>query len=312
MCLISFSKTLEHEGNAKMKHFNGSPVWANIVITDGCSHKCVWCYGAFYEHNNIMTDSDFKSLSEKLLDMGIKQVTISGGEPMESPYFEKIIKLAFEKGFKVHVATHGEHITEADLPLFLSYVDQVQFNFQGSKRHDSVHKVKGSYTKQVNAIKILSDAGVKTVSMTTIGKYNVNDLDSIFSEADALGVSRIRMSDVNGRGLPWRKMDVQELFDKATNSANKLGYKYVHSYDPDYKGDTGVGCMYQENLFIDIKPNSVVKYCGTVQGEHDIVDLKTDVTAKEALKAIKEYNKNFACDTCASRDYNDIQIEAVA
>ena len=145
--------------------------------------------------------------------------------------------------------------------------------------------------------------------MTTIGKYNVNDLDAIFAEADSLGVTRLRMSDVNGRGLPWRKMDVKELFDKATKSANKLGYNYVHSYDPDYKGDTGVNCMYQENLFIDIKPNSVVKYCGTVEGSHDIVDLKTDVTAREALAAIKVYNKKFDCDKCASREYNDLELE---
>lgn len=308
MCLVSFSKELSHEGNKKLENFNGSPVWAYVQITDGCSHGCSWCYGAFYQHNNQMSFDDFDKLTDKLIALGIKQITISGGEPMEHPKFKEIVELGADKGFVIHVATHGEHINESNYDIFINSVDQVQFNYQGSKHHDNVHKVE-SYDKQVAGMRALHTLGVDTVAHTTIGRYNLNNVEEIFNEADEIGVKRIRVTDVTGRGLPWKKVDTIEIFDTAKKHAGNLGYNYVHSYDPEYEGDTGVGCVQQSGLFLDIKPNSVIQYCGAVVGDHDIIDLKKDYTPKEVLDAVKAYNKKLSyCGCMAREDENSLSV----
>ena len=176
---------------------------------------------------------------------------------MEHPQFKEIVELGADRGFVIHVATHGEHINESNYDIFLNNVDQVQFNFQGSRHHDKVHKVK-SYDKEVAGMKALNALGIDTVAHTTIGRYNLNNVAEIFNEADEIGVSRIRVTDVTGRGLPWKKVDTIEIFDTAKKHAGKLGYKYIHSYDPEYKGDTGTGCIQQEMLYLYIKPNSMI------------------------------------------------------
>jgi len=309
MCLVSFSKTLEHEGNKKLEEFNGKPVWAYVQITDGCSHGCSWCYGAFYEHNNQMSLSDFDSLTDKLVMLGIKQITISGGEPTEHPDFNKIVEISYSKNFVVHVATHGGNINDSNIDVFRK-VDQVQFNYQGSKRHDKIHKVE-SYKDQVKAMKRILSLGVDVVAHVTVGKYNLSDLSTVFKEASDIGATRLRVTDVTGRGLPWKKVDTIELFDTAKENAAELGYNYVHSYDPDYRGDTGVGCVQQSGLFIDIKPDSVIQYCGAVVGNHDIIDLKKNYKEEEVLKAIKKYNKKLSCVSCAARETIPEPLEVV-
>ena len=173
MCLVSFSKELNHEGTKKLEGFSDSPVWAYVQITDGCSHGCAWCYGAFYQHNNQMSLEDFDKLTIKLKALGIKQITISGGEPMEHPQFKEIVELGADKGFVIHVATHGEHINESNYDIFLNNVDQVQFNYQGSRHHDKVHKVK-SYDKQVAGMKALNALFCLVFLRRYLASYTLN------------------------------------------------------------------------------------------------------------------------------------------
>jgi MoaA/NifB/PqqE/SkfB family radical SAM enzyme len=262
MCLISFSKKESYSSKEKVDKFDGNPKWGYIDITSKCSHGCAWCYGGFNEDlNSEMSIKDFKNVLAKLKVMGVTQISITGGEPTEHPQFLDFIREA-TKGFMVHVCTHGDWNQNYALELSKTGVSQVQFNYQGSKRHDNVHQVLGSYLKQVNSIKQSIKAGLETVCTVTIGAYNLGDIDAIFKEISDFGVDRIRIWEATGKGNKWRKdKEAKEIFDKCKYSASKLGFNFIQSYDPEMNGDVNAHCPAQMKMFMYINSKSELIFC---------------------------------------------------
>ncbi len=295
MCLVTFSKTPEHSGTVKfINRKENHPVWAYISIIDSCSHKCSWCYGNYNDHEfDIMSEEQFDIITDKLLEIGVKQITFSGGEPTEHPQFLDLVKIANDKGFHIHIATHGEWMDQELIDNLLVYenVSQVQMNFQGLKRHNLIHG--NGHKEQIRAFKLLAPTRIETVATITVGAYNIKDIDTIMQEADSLGVTRIRVIDATGRGVKWRKMDLIDLFDTCKAAAGRLGYKYTLSYDPVYEGDYTIPCLQLSNAFMDIDTKGKLQYCGAVLPNIKIIDF-LEHSPTEILKAYQLTNALYA------------------
>jgi len=266
MCLVSFSKEKSYSANKKLKGFDNTPKWAYIEITNACSHKCAWCYGEFnLDKADYMSVSEFEIVLEKCLDIGIKQVTISGGEPTEHPDFEEFMSLAC-MDFDVHIATHGGWAQDWSGLMMINGVEQVQFNYQGSKRHDGVHQVE-SYARQVESMKAVKNVGIDVVGTVTVGEYNIKDVGSIFKELDALGVSRLRVWEATGYGTSFMKnREAKEVFEVCRDEARILGYDFSQSYDPAFERDKPFA-NFKTDTASDIKQSYIdymnSKNCGT-------------------------------------------------
>jgi len=260
MCLISFSKNKEY--SSKTKVLENKLTWAVVDLTSKCSHKCSWCYGSFdINEGHHVTLEDFKVTLNKLKELRIKQISLTGGEPTEHPDIIKMVELA-TKDFMVHITSHGDWDRNYAEDFVRLGVKQIQFNYQGSKRHDNVHQVLGSYLKQLSAIKQSVKAGLETVCTVTVGAYNLKDISVIFNEINDLGVSRLRIWDVTGRGNKWRKdKEALEIFNKSKEAAAELGFTYVQSYDPDFVGDVGTRCPPLSKVGIYVDASSSLVFC---------------------------------------------------
>jgi MoaA/NifB/PqqE/SkfB family radical SAM enzyme len=305
MCLVSFSKEKSYSSKNKLKDFDNTPKWAYIEITSACSHKCAWCYGEFnLEQWDYMSVSEFETVVDKCLAIGITQITIGGGEPTEHPDFEEIMSIACME-FDVNIATHGDWKQDWSGLMMLNGVKQVQFNYQGSKRHDGVHKV-DSYHTQVQSMKAVKAVGIDVVGTVTVGAYNLKDIGEIFSELVALDVSRLRVWEATGYGNKFRKdKSAREIFEACQVEASKLGYTYTQSYDPDFEGDVGVACPSLSKLYMYIKADSGLVFCGIVPSERDkpFANFKTN-TANEIRQSYMEYMDSKSCGSayCMARD----------
>jgi MoaA/NifB/PqqE/SkfB family radical SAM enzyme len=295
MCLVTFSKTPSHSGTVKLlNREENKPTWAYISIMESCSHKCSWCYGNYKENEfGAMPIETFETVTDKLLEMGMKQITFSGGEPTEHPEFLKFVEIANNKGFHIHIATHGEHLDQKMIDKLLEFENfsQVQMNYQGKKRHDQIHGQ--GLEEQLRAFELLKPTRIETVATITVGAYNIKDIDIIMKEADELGVTRLRVIDATGRGVIWRKMDLIELFDTCKAAAEKLGYKYVLSYDPEYEGDITVPCLQLSNLYMHIDPQGRLQYCGAVLPQEKLADFNTE-SIDEIMNSYYETNNHHA------------------
>ena len=304
MCLVSFSKEKSYSSKQKVDKFDGLPKWGYIDITSKCSHGCAWCYGGFNEDlNSEMSLNEFRTVLSKLKVMGLHQITITGGEPTEHPQFLEFVAEA-TKDFMVHVCSHGDWTQDWAKDLAKLGVSQIQFNYQGSKRHDNVHQVLGSYLKQVTAIKQSIKAGVETVGTVTVGAYNLKDIDSIFKEMSDLGVSRLRVWEATGKGNKWRKdKEAKEIFDICKNSASALGFNFVQSYDPDIVGDVNAHCPAQMQMFMYINSASELIFCPATDQllNKPIASFKED-TYQAIQNKYSAFMSSLSSGTCLARE----------
>lgn len=278
MCLVSFSKVKEYSSKTKLDVFSGRPLWAYINITSQCTHKCRWCYGGFNGNlSDEMPYADFLVILEKLKEIGISQVTLSGGEPTEHPMFREFVQATADHGFLAHVVTHGGTLAKHAAFLAAHGMKQVQVNYQGAELHDREHGVPGSYNAQQAGIREALRAGMEVTATITVGQFNMARIPKMFSELDAAGLDRFRIWESTGRGLPWRKsLEAGDIFRFCREEAARLGFTFVQSYDPEFEGDTGTRCPPMSNLFLHINTTGKLRFCPAVLHEPDVADFVSD------------------------------------
>lgn len=313
MCLVAFSKTNKYSAlkkiDAQRKQQITGPTWAYVVICDNCSHGCSWCYGGFDQdlHQHMLL-SDFETILDKLKEVGIQQITLAGGEPTEHPQFQEFVAATFERNFIIHVASHGEYIDEPLARFMASHgVSQVQLNWQGERHHDRVHRRPGSFAKAVTAGKVLLEKSIEVTATVTIGRYNIEHLDEIFTEAAELGVSRLRVWESTGRGNGHRKdLEALEIFTLARGAAAKLGYSHVLSYDPVFEGDVSIPCLQFSGLYMYIASTGWLEFCGAVEERVRYVNcLEPSVTGNHIRQKYLEMNSQLLNGNpayCPARD----------
>ncbi len=276
MCLVAFSKTPHYSALKKLENFEGRPRWAYIVITEKCSHACPWCYGEYNKGGTgEMSLENFRLLLEKLKNMNVAQITLSGGEPTEHPHFEEFIHLC--KDFHTHIASHGEHIDSSMSALLAENgVRQVQFNYQGKAHHDRVHRM-DSYESQLEAIRHMLAHGIEVAATVTVGKYNFSAIGEIFREVADLGVTRLRVWDATGVGKKFCDgLEVAEIFARCRREAAALGYVHCLSYDPSFEGDITIPCLQLAGLYMYVDAACRLRFCGAVKKGPLIADMLVD------------------------------------
>jgi MoaA/NifB/PqqE/SkfB family radical SAM enzyme len=301
MCLVSFSKTKDYSSKDKFSNWDKkSPVWAYIELTDYCSHNCAWCYGDFPNGTDkFLSINDYKNILEKLKIIGIRQLSIGGGEPTEHPQFDEILSITKAFNFKnVHLLTHGDNLNVDSLT---GIVDSVHFNYQGSEQHENVHGT--PYEAQLDSVLRVINSTVEATATITVGAYNIKSISEIVKEVSDIGFKRVRFWDASGVGEVFMKgMSPITALDQCAVVAKSNGFLHSHSYDPDYKkADINVSCCQASNLGMYIDNAGMVKFCGITKEDMFITDILSN-TANDVLESYVEYNSSFSCNTCIARE----------
>lgn len=77
---------------------------AILEVTSVCNFSCVHCYNTIEKRNTSF--ENIKLITNKLEDMGIIYVTLTGGEALIAPEFEKIYLYLKRKGFIITIFTN--------------------------------------------------------------------------------------------------------------------------------------------------------------------------------------------------------------
>jgi radical SAM protein with 4Fe4S-binding SPASM domain len=144
------------------EYFKDHPhlVSMQIEITSRCNERCVHCY---IPHQNKLYDME-ESLFYKALDqcreMGVLDLTLSGGEPMCHPHFADFLRKLKEYDFTVAILSN---LTMLNNEILAVMKEQHSFDVQTSlysmnpEIHDSITQMPGSFFKTRDAILRLID-----------------------------------------------------------------------------------------------------------------------------------------------------------
>ncbi|MFP3040274.1 radical SAM protein [Treponema primitia] len=139
------------------EHFKGKPHLTSLQVelTSRCNERCIHCY---IPHENKISDIDpglFRETLDQCRDMGLLNLTLSGGEPMLHPRFPDFLQTAKEYDFSINILSNltllnGETIAEMKANRLSSV--QVSLYSMNADIHDSITKMPGSFEKTKTAI----------------------------------------------------------------------------------------------------------------------------------------------------------------
>ncbi|MDR0272127.1 MAG: radical SAM protein [Clostridiales bacterium] len=157
------------------------PLTAVWEITMGCNLRCGHCGSSCEERlpDELSTDEAL-SLAEQIADMGLRWITLSGGEPLLREDLPQIVRKLSSRSVAVNIITNGWLLDFAMAEkLKRSGVSTVALSIDGTEEiHDSI-RTKGSFARIMNAIANLKHAGVKVGTVTTVSKINIHTLHGL-------------------------------------------------------------------------------------------------------------------------------------
>lgn len=138
-----------------------------------------------------LNNKEALQLCDELADLGLKFITLSGGEPFTRPDWHEIAKRLTKHGIVTNVISNGWFIDDRIIDLaFDAGVGTIAVSLDGNKElHDSIRK-KGSFDRVMNALEIMKKRNFFSSIVTTIMKHNLPLLPEIKNILKDKGVAQ--------------------------------------------------------------------------------------------------------------------------
>jgi len=172
------------------------PIYAQIHVTRRCNYRCSFC--AAWKSGSTgheMKVDDYKLLAEYLDKLGVRLITLGGGEPLLRKDIVEIARCFPPSHFIVRIQTNGALLLENDL---LDKLDDagikrytVSLDSLDSHEMDAVRGKEEAWKKAVNVLRVLGKkySFGHVVSSTAVTSRNIRQLPAILRFADTLGVA---------------------------------------------------------------------------------------------------------------------------
>lgn len=91
---------------------NRIPVKAQFEITEKCNFNCYYCYAKNLRKEDNLITEQVKKVIDKLYEMGVVIIELTGGEPLVREDFIEIIRYINEKEFIISMITNSSNFNE--------------------------------------------------------------------------------------------------------------------------------------------------------------------------------------------------------
>ena len=224
------------------------PIFCSFEITSRCNLRCTHCYIPLEHRKKI--DHNFQELSfqevcrilDEITDAGCFGIKFTGGEIFVRKDFLDIYRYAKSKGLLVNLYTNGTLINSSIVNVLEEWRPMlVEISLYGATEatYEKITGIKGSFSRCINSIHLLNEAGVNILLKTPIFSYNKHEIHLLKNFADSIGIDIILSPDIVARldsdsepcelNLPINeivKFKISDLStDKNASMKKRLGYK---------------------------------------------------------------------------------------
>jgi radical SAM protein with 4Fe4S-binding SPASM domain len=178
-----------------------TPAQVLIEATAACNLTCGHCLlSAGEQLPDELTASEFIVLLERLYDLGVKSVHLSGGEILTKEGWDTIADYCTER-FQSSILTNGILITEKIADKMIDY-QEVHISLYGkdAETHEKVSGVAGSFVRAVNGIELLTQRGIHVGASVLMVPWNLYQLEEIVRLASSLKCAVVRVGVVTPVG----------------------------------------------------------------------------------------------------------------
>ncbi len=189
-----------------------------IEVTYSCPLACIHCSSDATPENQASIPFP-KSLNivKEAIDLNIKKISFSGGEPLQYEGLDDIISLATSNGIEVTVYSSGniDPINERMKTLAAAGTSKIIFSIFGSQAssHELITRIHGSFKKTVTAIKAAQKTNLETEIHFVPLQCNYKELPRVIRIAKGLNVKIISILRFvpQGRGYLIKNQTLNKL-----------------------------------------------------------------------------------------------------
>jgi Fe-coproporphyrin III synthase len=143
----------------------------DIQITSKCNRKCSYCYALKAEDTEINIEK-FTNLVDGMVENGISNICISGGEPFLHDKIYEILKYCKNKFLKVAVSTNGDNYEM--IHKCIDFIDVIGLPIESydEAAHDAI-RGEGSFKNIIKIIEFISNMN-KNIAVR-VGTVHLNE-----------------------------------------------------------------------------------------------------------------------------------------
>ncbi len=180
-------------------------------ITLACCFSCAYCgsKGGKARENELST-AECLSVADQLADLGVRRVSMIGGEVFMRPDWREIAGRLTGRGVRVNIITNGFLFTEKLIgDLKKLRIESVSVSLDGPEEVHDRYRQKGSYARAVLALDVLLQAGIPVSVISTLNRENVELLPDLLSVLEKLPIYAWQlqacspMGNAANSGIPW-------------------------------------------------------------------------------------------------------------
>ena len=248
------------------------PETVNLAITDECACSCEYCSFASMrkEGKEKLSLEEWRSVIKQVQRLGASTISLTGGEPLESPDVMEIIKSVDPQFSQVILFTSGYLLEENAAELANAGLTSVivSINSAAAAEHDESKKYPGIHEKVVRGVKAAQKAGLLVGIAAVAYKEDLanGSIVALIEHAKELKVNQIIFFDAIPAGcyadnteVVWSDDDIDELirvcsfYHEKKNYPGVLPYSFLNSY-------RSIGC-YAGTIYFYISPYGDVCPC---------------------------------------------------
>jgi MoaA/NifB/PqqE/SkfB family radical SAM enzyme len=162
---------------------SGKPHHAQWLVTRKCNYRCVGCNVWKEQDEHELSAAEIKKGLDILRDIGIVELTISGGDPLLRPDIGEILDYASDR-FVTTVYDNGSMATKKiDAVRKVDFV-AISIDSLDEAKNDAIKDVPGALKNAMHAVETLQKEGIKVAVTPTISQknlYEIVDLTNYFT-----------------------------------------------------------------------------------------------------------------------------------
>ena len=161
--------------------FGPAPISIGFELTHRCNLACSYCDRHTPAHSE-MTRAEILTALSQLHDLGMRHVSVDGGEPLTHKHVDEITAFLVQRQVRVDMNTNGILVPRKLATIRL--LSKVKISLDGPAAcHDAV-RGEGSWRKAVVGALAARDAGVPVELTCVVGRHNVDQIEELLAFAD--------------------------------------------------------------------------------------------------------------------------------
>ncbi|MBR9704474.1 radical SAM protein [Candidatus Pacearchaeota archaeon] len=236
-----------------------------ISLTNQCNFNCIHCsVNAGEKIKKELNFSEVKNILNQLKKLKVKEIELTGGEPLLRKDLLLIIKYSKKLEFKVKILTNGSLLSKDKINQFRKIgLDKIAISLDGYdyQTYKKIRPVTRTiFLKVLKNIKLVANSGIFIKINTVVMKGNINNLQKIVYFCEKYKIKELRICYFSkvGRGEDLNEtIDPKEWVDFIKKLKNKDIKIYLGFSHANFKSS----CMLLKEIPLYISSNGNIHLC---------------------------------------------------